>query len=329
MSDENSPDTTENRDESSNASGSLVNISINIKDISGFAKSCENIVSNVVHAVSRGVGTIYSPLGARLEGWSRRQEKIAELKHLMKLEELSERDTDKPPGAGPSLVQRAIGRALEDDIRKQINREDVAAEFTREMVHALPAPDAESRISDDWLGKFWNFAENISDDEVKTFFARLLVKEVTKPGSISQQTLQVLQTLSGDLARKFNHLCRLSIDDGESVVVIHPAVFPFQRIGPLSDYGIEYMDLFDLEGCGLLRTAEALMLNYGGDEDGPFGEANYAGQIIGLRQAKTQMNILQFTRAGREIRRLLPLEPIPAYTEALMQRFPNAFKFGK
>jgi hypothetical protein len=175
------------------------------------------------------------------------------------------------------------------------------------------------------LGRFWTVAEAISEDDLRGFLVHLLAREVKTPGSVSPQTLALLPILTGPLARKFQHLCRLSIDDGNGVYVIHPNVFAFQHIGPLDDFGVSYDDLFDLNDCGLLRSAETLEVNYAPDPDATPQTVDYAGRKAFMKSAGQQFQLLLFARAGREIRRLLSLAPVPAYTQVLQSKLGNAF----
>ena len=123
-----------------------------------------------------------------------------------------------------------------------------------------------------------------------------------------------------NLGQTFARFCRLSIDDGEWVYVIHPHVFSFQNIGPLDQYGISYDDLFDLDGAGLIRSAETLMMNFTEDPESKPEKFDYAGSTAYLNISGKQLHLLHFTKAGKELRRLLHLEPIPEYTKTLKER---------
>jgi hypothetical protein len=135
-----------------------------------------------------------------------------------------------------------------------------------------------------------------------------------------------LSVLDHGAASKFHHFCRLSVDNGKDVFVIHPKVFAFQNIGPLDEFGVEFGDLFELEAYGLIRSSETILLNYGQDPDAIAEEVDYAGQRALLNLAGTQSQQIIFTRAGRELRRLFPLRPVPAFTDILEQQLQGAFK---
>jgi hypothetical protein len=157
--------------------------------------------------------------------------------------------------------------------------------------------------------------------------ARLLTKEIYQPGCISPLTLGVITKLSPRAAKTFEHFCRLSIKHAEDVYVIHPAVFHFQNIGPLDQFGVSFDDLYELEAYGLIRSAETIMYNYTVVPDAPPDQIEYGGQPAQLNFSGLQIHQIRFSRIGREIRQLLHLSPLPEYTAALREKFSTAFVF--
>lgn len=85
---------------------------------------------------------------------------------------------------------------------------------------------------------------------MQSVWARLLAGEVTKPGSFSQRTLQVLRNLSAHEAQQFNQLCKVSFR-GLLRKEVFPLFFEAHR-----DYwnsiGINFLALQNLESAGLL-----------------------------------------------------------------------------
>jgi hypothetical protein len=222
-----------------------------------------------------------------------------------------------------SQADRSIEYFLEDAVRKQNNREKTAEAFISQSNKEPPKEDTNSAIDPDLLTKFWTLAENVSNDEIRQFLARLLTKETQKPGTTSPITLNALSMLTPQAAQLFEQFCRMSIRDGDQVFVIHPHVFAFQNIGPLDEYGITYHDLYELESFGLIRSAQTIMLNYGPQGFG--SPIDYAGTSASLNFSSLQLHLIHMTRAGRELRGLLHLSPIPEYTQALQSKLGTAF----
>jgi hypothetical protein len=225
---------------------------------------------------------------------------------------------------GP-LADRALEYFGSKIVREQQNRESVASRFLTVLKEAPPKEDASALIDDDWLTIFWRLAETKSSSDVQELLVKLLMSEVTSPNSVSPTTLQTLSVLTSDLGKTFERVSRLSIDDGKSTYVIHPNVFPFQNIGPLDDYGVSYEDLLELDGVGLIRSAETSTFNFAESRDHKPEIVDFAGVRATIDLAGTQVQVLQFTRAGKELRRLIALQPVRAYTKRLKELIGDAF----
>jgi hypothetical protein len=293
------------------------------------------VLNNLINAISRGIGRAYEPFERYLQVRADRaivNEKAQTLIDLAKkraeLAEIEKQLADSQKLPSDNRAERAFSRLVDETFRKQANRENVAEAAILELSHSKIASDTEKKVDDDWLTKFWNIAENISQDEVRRFLAQLLAKEVSSPGTISPLTLRVLETITPGVAKRFEYFCRLSINDHDEAFVIHPNVFPFQNVGPLDMFGISYEDLYELESFGLIRSAETIMLNYATDANRNAADVDYAGSSAQLRYSGLQLHLLKFTRAGVELRNLLSLSEIPEYTNALKGKLGNAFTLG-
>jgi Protein of unknown function (DUF2806) len=322
-------DDTKTGDGAKGSSKPLIEVTGVKVDLAGIEKF-KGVFNNLIKTLQRGIGRWYEPTGRvrdakadRVVATERAQTFIDLTKKAGELAELQKKLGINADALQTSQGNRAITYLFEDILRKQENREKVIEGVAIELKNSPPERDADAEIEDDWLTQFWNVAEKISRDEVRLFFGRLLAKEVAQPGTISPLTLRVLSTLTPHVAKRFEHFCRLSIREDNDVFVIHPNVFPFQKIGPLDSFGVTYEDLYDLESFGLLRSAETIMLNFSPNlNDAPI---NYAGITATLNFSSLQMHQLKFTRAGAELRELLPLSPIPEYTQALSAKFKAAF----
>lgn len=65
------------------------------------------------------------------------------------------------------------------------------------------APDeqvSEEPVEKDWMTRFLNIAEEVSDDDMQNIWARVLAGEIKKPKSYSLRTLEVLRNLSKEEA---------------------------------------------------------------------------------------------------------------------------------
>jgi hypothetical protein len=313
-------------------SKSLIKVKISLAniEIKGLEKFA-GVANNIINAISRGIGRLYDPIGRvrdakadRAIAVERMQALIEVATKTLELREIQSRLSNDRDDLLNFQIDRASSYFVEDLLRTQQNRDKTIEAIAIELRNTTPESDTEEQIDDDWLTKFWKLAENVSNEEVRSFLAKLLVKEASRPGTVTPVTLNVLSTLTSQAAQRFEHFCRLSIRTQNDVYVIHPKVFPFQGIGPLDDFGVSYDDLWEFESFGLLRSAETITLNFEADEGAPPTPIDYAGTPAALDFRGLQLRLLKFTRAGAEIRDLLNLSPIPAYTEVLRERLKTA-----
>jgi hypothetical protein len=147
-------------------------------DIEGIEKFT-GVVDNLIKALSRGVGRIYEPIGRVRDAKADRAvatERIQTLIDLTKkqadLTELRRRLGINQDTSQESQIDRALSYLAVDLLRKQHNREKTIEAVTLELKNAHPERDTDAKIDDDWLTQFWNLAENISQEEVRSFMAR-------------------------------------------------------------------------------------------------------------------------------------------------------------
>lgn len=303
------------------------NISVNWLEIIKSFELPESIKKNAITAFAKGVGRIITSgieiPAVYLEGIANKIKATTQAQ--VSIIQSEGKSASKLFQSDPQLAERALARLGNDIYNQQINREAVVYKTIDELNKTPLSKIGAGKIDPDWLTMFWELSENKSNEELQSYFAKLLTGEIISPGSVSPYTLQILSILTGDIARSFDKLCCLSIDDGEKSFIIHPNVFAFQNIGPLDDFKISYNDLFDLESARLIRSAETIMLNYAETEDAKFEAVDYAGLPANLRLDGHQVHLIQFTRAGRELRNLLAMTPNEEYTRTLKVKLGDDF----
>lgn len=286
------------------------------------------IKNNAVVALAKGIGNIITSASNIPTSYfnSIANEISAKSQAKIKMIEAASDEASKLFATESDLANRALGYFGNKIIQNQVNRESVATKTISNLQQIkINGNENHIEIDIDWLTMFWDLAEIKSKDDVQEILSKVLSKEIVKPNSVSPHTLQLLTVLTSDLGDSFKRLCNLSTDDGERCFVIHPKVFAFQNIGPLSDFSVSYEDLFDLDGAGLLRSAETLMLNYGESE---FEDIDIAGTKAQLNVSGQQLHLIQFTKAGRELRNLLTLSLNSEYKQAIKEKLKDAIIFS-
>jgi len=276
------------------------------------------VKKNIITALGKGIGQVVTASLDWPTAWfeSRAKEIRAKSKGNEVVQNEAASQVAKLFKTDSELANRSLNYYAKKIIDEQINREDVADNFLSEIQYSDAISETEEFVDNDWLNSFWKIAESKSNEEIKIILGKILAKEVLRPKSISPLTLQLISTLSTNIGKAFHKLCNLSIKNGDFTFVIHPNVVPFFNYGELTDYGITFDEQLELEGIGLIRSINIIDILIEPVE-GLYDICDYAG-IKAKLNFTTGVKVIDFTRAGREIRDLLELVPNKDYTSYLL-----------
>ena len=191
--------------------------------------------SDVVSSSNKGIGKL---LNAAFGPWIANRERAIVLAHAQTERErrlIAEGKMSFHDGKLLSIPESSadIFTALHE-----LNHQGDAKRFEEAMQEATyqlsGVPD--DQISDEALSQtFFNHwrreAEMIDEDDLRQFWASLLVEETKQPGSISPRTLDVARNLSREEARLFEHMAKYS--RGRSLFVNDKGEPPIGRYGDL------------------------------------------------------------------------------------------------
>lgn len=232
------------------------------------------------------------------------------------------------------LVERTINHFGQRLFKEQINREKITAKAIDELRNDPPTQDSDSEIDEDWLSMFSRVAEQKSNADVQLFLAKILAGEIRKPGSYSPQTIQILSTLSQNVAQLFQNFCDVSYLQTQ-LGVAGLLTEPFGQAGSnaLSPVGLSYSNLTTLQDAGLIQHdlnawRELMPVLFTVPFD--VGGRNY--QVIQADQSKEsimrnpkQFTMLNFTESGLQLCSVLHLGTNPIYEVKLMEWLKNQF----
>lgn len=267
--------------------------------------------SRAIVALDRLCGNAIDIVGARVEGAARR----TRLKNALReaLIQTEGKAAIEALRADPRAGQRSLEVFLEEQGRKQSNRDAVAIE-TLDQLKALPPPpeDDESDpapIDEDWLNVFSQHAENASSDHLRKLWARILAGEIRRPRSFSLTTLRAISELDLDIARTFQDAVKVRLDNG---------FLP----KPKNLSGDTLLSLSFLEEVGLLQDVSGSTgWSLVPDESGYVlvSNGNLALRVQPLENKKLRLPIILITRVGREIASILPIENEDASLRAVAE----------
>jgi len=247
----------------------------------------------LIEKASQGVGGLYRP---------------KQIKRIADAESYAELARARTRVKVAAIEDRAAGRVIEAEARKQVNIESVVAK-------ALPdvANDAKpQRIDDDWLVYFFEKASLFSNDEMQALWAKILAGEANSPGVFSKRTLNALSILEHADAQRFTKLAgfvwRISNDDVPVVFDTDASIY--------KDQGVTFGSLTQLDAIGLISFSPSDSLGFNFSKEGKVLVSRQGkDRIFILPKDVTQLEIghVVFTSTGRELYRICKPADIDGY----------------
>ncbi len=201
----------------------------------------------------------------------------------------------------------------------------------------------------DWTARFFDYAQDVSTQEMQTLWAKVLAGEVERPGSTSLQTLSFLRNLDRDAAQLFAKLCSLSLSfviDGTEILDGRVVSLKGNAAeNSLAEYGLSFGELNRLQEHGLIISDYNSWRDYSSfpralhtlkqaNPEAPIQALvlslrnsltiSYAGSLWFLRHVRDEspageirINGVAMSSAGKELSRIVVPVPNPAYSTAL------------
>lgn len=292
-----------------------------MEDLAGFGRAGEKLLD----VISRGLGALYRPRAIRNEAkahaeevrlvGSAMNEVAVEKARMFARVEAENRvllaDTDE------EILERARTRLVHREVQRQSNLDAI----TEKSFGQLPSDVSGDPVDDDWVRRFFNYAEDVGDDQMQLLWARILAGEVSNPGSFSLRTLNVVRNLTKKEAEFFRIACCLAFDD--KLILQGPEATGDIRGYWLADFGLSYSRLLSLRDAGLIHNVEArapYRAFVAGSELVGFSLAvPYHGRSIQLKPRNLgrsfELHCIPFTEAGRQLWPFVTREEVPGFIE--------------
>ena len=221
----------------------------------GLAEAAEKFVEPIgklIDCVSGAIGKAYKPRHIRNVA-------DAEAYKIKKIGEALRENSDIPIEYNPEgislstidyeqFIKRTQNRLAFQELKKQENIEAVADK----AYHLLEGEEQVTAdpVEEDWMLRFFNCVEDISNEKMQKIWARILAGEIKKPDSFSLRTLDALHNISPNEAQLFEKVINSGV-----VFDCIPNKHSFW-----DNHGISYADIMKLEECGLINAGGMLTL---------------------------------------------------------------------
>lgn len=215
----------------------------------------------------------------------------------------------------PAIADASARRIVTDAARREINVAKAVIHAEAVLKDDVQEPP-QSKVNDDWLFRWRDYAGDVSSDELQTIWGRLLAGELKSPGSYSLRTLEFIRNLSSQEAKEIAELSQFVIAD-----VIWKA-----DESPLETEGITFSFLLKMQDLGIVSGVEAIGLNitWKTVESGKFVRALCSnGKALRVTHPdptkQISLGILNVTDIGRQILSLGTFESNDAYLQHIGQ----------
>ncbi|MBI2584305.1 MAG: DUF2806 domain-containing protein [Rhodospirillales bacterium] len=226
------------------------------------------------------------------------------------------------------LGERAVMHFASKIVREQVNLEETLKIAKEDLQAAPPEGDAKKEIDEDWLNQFADIAAKVSNEDMKRHLGKILAGEIKNPGSFSAATILTLTTISREEAKLFEKLCNVSMSLGGVQVLCTPYGDPGNNA--LRPLGLGYDVLCHLRVAGLLLPDITSQTTF--DEVIYRIPWDFCGRLAVFRTLEGDPPIfgkhktVLFSRAGAELRNIIPMKPNPAYVECLQKMLREKYK---
>lgn len=252
-------------------------------------------LEKLIDVISKGIGTIYKPRAIRKEA----DAKAYEI-------EIIERAKTKAEAEGKLTevltLDKIQERIIHKETKRQLNIDNISQIAAEQLSHEEHV--SEEPVEEDWATRFFNIAEDISDEEMQGLWGKILAGEVKQPKSFSLRTLELLKNLSRKEAEVFNKISNF-------VIVSHnsPFVFQGEEDEILNKYDINFNDRLLLVEMGLFQSDMGITR---GLKQTPEDSITYfeAGKYLIKVEKKAntpenRLEIFRFTKIGEELLKLV------------------------
>jgi len=127
------------------------------------------------------------------------------------------------------------------------------------------------KIDCDWWARFVDYAKDVSDDEMRLIWSRILSGELSKPNSISVMTLETLRNMSKRDAEIFHKLANFTVvdDEGGDPFIPNNGAWSDEKYKSDEEYGIRYDELLWMQELRLINLNNGLQMSFKQDGKNP------------------------------------------------------------
>ncbi|MBW5399576.1 DUF2806 domain-containing protein [Brachyspira pilosicoli] len=285
-----------------------------IKDLAGLSEPLKKLVETI----SNAIGKLYEPTHikriAKAESFKRDLELKDKLKEINEISNVVEKKeivninyyTDNVSLDNKPILERTYNRLLYQEIERTNNIDNIVIKVIEKLKDEEKVSD--DPVNKDWSKRFFNIAENISDDYMQELWSRVLAGEIKQPNSFSLRTLETLKNISKEEAELFVKISKFLFYSVDKEYCL------FNNMTLFGKYDVKFLDILKLMDAGLFISIERLSISIS-ENMIAISNNNYAFQIKSINSIhafdinnpinNSQIPIYKVSEAGKEILKLV------------------------
>ncbi|MGL5592944.1 MAG: DUF2806 domain-containing protein [Cetobacterium sp.] len=204
------------------------------------------------------------------------------------------------------LMIRTQNRVLFQEVKKQQNIESIVEKAYTELKEEKEEKEVSSEeVDQDWIIRFFNSIEDISEEHMQKIWAKILIGEVKQPKSVSKRTLEVLRNLSKEEAQIFEKICKYCIMFYQSLIIVNDK-------DKLKSNNIAFEEILLLSEIGLIDARDDLNMSFILKKGSNMLIRNNNLLMIGKIEVdedeiKLDIPVYPLTRVGKELANILKI----------------------
>lgn len=271
-------------------------------------------LEKLIEVVSNAIGTLYEPRQlVRIACAEAETERIKAIEGA-KTEALLANNEERY--AELSAIEK---RMVAKELKRQNNINNVVAVAAQSLKDDKEV--SSEPVNPDWATRFFDIAQDISDETMQDLWGIILAGEVKRPKSYSLRTLDVLRNISHDEAQLFEKVANYFMFD-KSFFIYYDSSFREDN-----NIDLTYEDIAKLVEIGLIQAGSSVYAHLHNQHGGTITNAiTYGNYVILIKQPSKYKEIAfpiyPLTRVGEELCKLLSVKSNNAY----MNKFANMLK---
>ena len=270
-------------------------------------------VEKLIDVVEKGIGKLYQPIHTKRMAKAKAEEIniISDTISNSILPTQYNNGNVNIDNLDKRFIKETVKRFVYTEIKGQKNIDEIV----EGAIENLENEEAVSNepVQDEWINRFFNIAKEITSEDLKIIWSKILSEEIMKPGNCSIRTLEVLRSISLSEAQIFKKIVNYVVINGNSYFLpVDRTLFEIANI--------KFEELLRMEECSLIKLNSDLVFKLDNKIDDYENCFIYNGKKIFYELKSDEevvFDVYPLTEAGKNIFNILT----PIFDEEFYQEY--------